>query len=792
MDWNKRLISPDELGPPGPEAADDLAVRLDRLIVQQESAWPELRQARDAWFACRYREVPLGTFRVRLEYNPARETSVAAPVDPASVRRRPCFLCPAQMPPPERGLPVDGGFALFLNPFPIFYPHPVVIHRDHRPQALDACLPAMLPLARRLAGRYSLLYNGPRCGASAPDHLHFQAIPRFSTPIEADVRHLTEPALAAHRRTLPDMAGAAAFTIADYGRTVIVLESGREDALRLAIAALLRRLPADGTGTEPLVNLLLWYDEPGWRACLFPRRRHRPACYAAESAAGVLVSPGAIDLAGVIITPRQRDFDGLDAPAIAAIFREVCLPLNEISGLTAAPGVARPTAPGAAVEPDVRVGLVEARPIVDVVLAGAWRLGDRAVPPGNHTARAEAGAVHLDGTNGSFVEAGVLRLDPADRTVGRFQLRDVTIGADFHWERREDQTFAGTLELQPDGAGTLAAVNGVPLESYLESVIASEMRADAPLEFLKAHAVISRSWALAQLAARARPGHLPAAAYPPLAGRRWNWTDRARHDRFDLCADDHCQRYQGLARADRPAVKQAIEATRGLVLAVAGQVLDARFAKCCGGMSEAFASAWGDVPVAGLEPVRCAPDGIAPAPDLTVEAAATDWIRNEPEAYCRTRDRRVLQRILPDFDLETGAFYRWTLDVERTELEAVIRRKTGWDPGELLELAPLQRGHSGRLVRLLLVGTRGHLLLGKELEIRRALSPSHLYSSAFVVEPEGGAGGSPRRFRIRGAGWGHGVGLCQVGAAVMAVQGAGHADILAHYYRGAELVRLYR
>ncbi|HOT00480.1 MAG TPA: DUF4922 domain-containing protein [Acidobacteriota bacterium] len=792
MDWHKHLVAPELLGPPEPADRDDLAARLDRLIVQQESAWPELRRARDAWFACRYRETALGAFRVRLEYNPAREASVAAPVDPASIRRRACFLCPEQMPPPERGLAVDGDFALFLNPFPIFYPHPVAIHRDHRPQALAPCLPAMFPLARRLAGRFSLLYNGPRCGASAPDHLHFQAIPRYSTLIEADVHHLAEPALADRRRELPAIEGVAAFTIDGYSRTVIVLEGEREEKLRQAVVGWLHRLPANPAGAEPLVNLLLWYGQTGWTIALFPRRCHRPSNYAVAPGNGVLVSPGAIDLAGVIVTPRRCDFEGLDAPAIAAIFQEVCLPLDAIDGAAAAPAVDRPAAPAAVAEPEVDVGLVEARPVVEVVLAGAWQCGDRIVPPGSYTACGVAAEVRLVGADKSFAGDETLRLKPADQAAGRFQLRNVTIGADFHWERRENQTFAGSLTLLSDGAGALTVVNGVPLERYLESVIASEMRADAPLEFLKAHAVISRSWALAQLAARARVGPLAAAAYPPLAGRRWSWTDRTRHDRFDLCADDHCQRYQGLARADRPAVKEVIAATRGLVLAVAGQVLDARFAKCCGGMSEAYASAWGDVPVAGLEPVRCAPAGAAAAPDLTVEAAAAEWIRGEPDAYCRTRDRRVLERILPDYDLETGAFYRWDLDVERTELEATIRRKTGWDPGELQELVPLQRGHSGRLVRLLLVGTRGRLLLGKELEIRRALSPSHLYSSAFVVDPVGGDGGPPRRFRFRGAGWGHGVGLCQVGAAVMAVQGAGHADILTHYYRGAKLVRLYR
>jgi peptidoglycan hydrolase-like amidase/diadenosine tetraphosphate (Ap4A) HIT family hydrolase len=797
MDWESRLIRTGALGPPPPGGAAGLADVLDRLVVQQEAAWPELRRARDAWFACRYRDVPLGDFRVRLAYNPAREASVAAQVDSASIRQRPCFLCPAQMPPPERGLPVDDAFALFLNPYPIFYPHPVVIHRDHRPQVLADCLPAMFPLARRLAGRYSLLYNGPRCGASAPDHLHFQAIPRYSTAIEADVHHLAESARSVFRNELALFGEADAFTIDGYGRTAIFLESAREAGLRRALDELLRRLPADGAGPEPLVNLLVWFGSGRWTVCLFPRRRHRPSNYAVAPGEGVLVSPGSIDLAGMIITPRRMDFEALDASAIRAIFGEVCLPLAAVAGLEAAGGrpVPRLTTAGPemglpAAEPVLRVGLVEGRTEVAVSLADGWRHAGRLVPAGDYTARPAAGSVRLVGERASFASGDSLVLDPQNATTDRFGLHGVTIGVDFHWQRQESQRFAGALELVPDGAGTLAAVNRVPLESYLEAVIASEMRADAPLEFLKAHAVISRSWALAQLAARARPGHLAAAAYPPLPGRRWGWTDRSRHERFDLCADDHCQRYQGLERAARPVVAQAVAETRGLVLTAGGGVLDARFAKCCGGMSEAFASAWGDVTVAGLEPVRCAPD--ASAPDLTVEAAAADWIRGEPEAWCRTRDPAVLGRILPDFDLETGAFFRWTVIVARGELEEIIRAKTGWDPGELLELVPVQRGHSGRLVQLLLVGTRGRLLLGKELEIRRALSPSHLYSSAFVADAEGGAGGPPERFRFRGAGWGHGVGLCQVGAAVMAVRGARHEDILAHFYRGAVLTRLYR
>mgnify|MGYP001766734514 CR=1 FL=1 len=827
MTWDQRLTSSEELGFGPKWDADCSGALMDRFVLAQEEAWPELRLARDAWLGCRYREVSLGAFSVLLQYNPARETSVSAGVDAESIRRRPCFLCPGGMPAPERGLAVEADFALFLNPFPIFYPHPVVVHREHRPQRLAGAIDAMLALAGRLAGRFALLYNGPSCGASAPDHLHFQAIPRFSTPLEADLRHLRVPVLAPFRRQLPAAPGLDLFTIGDYGRPLLVLQSQSPATLRRHLdrimAAMAGRPLAVGDDAmaggasagetlpaEPPVNLLCFAEPDGLTLCLFPRRRHRPGRYSTQPGAGVLVSPGAIDLAGMVVTPRRSDFETLDADTLREIFAEVCYPADALAELALraagrdgpaarpapGPGAARMDAPRAGPpfpeEPLLAVGVVSGRPEVEIELAGAWRLEAEKLPEGRYRFLARNERVALAGPAGLAREGeSALPLVPDGGPGTRWALAEVTIGVDFHWQRRERQEFPGAVTLSTDGNGTLAAINRVPLETYLECVIASEMRADAPLEFLKAHAIISRSWLLAQLAQKARPTFLPPERYPVLPERRWRWTDRQSHTRFDVCADDHCQRYQGLGRVVRPEVSRAVAETRGQALLGGRDVCDTRFSKCCGGVSEAFRNAWGDVNLPGLEPARClAPPG-QPVPDLTTEAAAREWILGTPDAFCHVRDPEVLHRILPDYDLETGHFYRWELTMERPELERLIREKAGWDPGELREIVPLQRGFSGRLVRLLLVGTRGRLVVGKELEIRRVLSPTHLYSSAFVVTPEPGPGGLFRRFHFRGAGWGHGVGLCQVGAAAMACAGWRHEAILGHYFPGTELTRLY-
>lgn len=370
-----------------------------------------------------------------------------------------------------------------------------------------------------------------------------------------------------------------------------------------------------------------------------------------------------------------------------------------------------------------------------------------------------------------------------------FSLSDVTIGVNFHWERKETQTFLGTLRLIIDG-GKVLAINRLPVEKYLESVISSEMSATSSLELLKAHAVISRSWLLAQMdKSRKTKGEKP--AFVCNENEILKWYDREDHDLFDVCADDHCQRYQGITKETSPHVAQAVGATRGKILADSmGEICDARFSKCCGGAVEEFQYCWEDAPKSYLKALVDAEHG--ELPDLTVEANAQEWIRRSPEAFCNTDDKRVLSQVLNDYDQETSDFYRWHVAYTQEQLSTLVAKKLGIDFGEIIDLVPMERGKSGRLCKLKIIGTKRTLAIGKELEIRRALSENHLYSSAFVVDKYDYRDGIPQQFELTGAGWGHGVGLCQIGAAVMGERGYGYDRILLHYYPGAEIKQIYR
>ncbi|HPW90416.1 MAG TPA: SpoIID/LytB domain-containing protein [Paludibacteraceae bacterium] len=363
-----------------------------------------------------------------------------------------------------------------------------------------------------------------------------------------------------------------------------------------------------------------------------------------------------------------------------------------------------------------------------------------------------------------------------------FELKDVTIGIDFHWERCEHQQFQGSLRVIIDH-DTLWAVNDIVVEDYLYSVIASEMSATASLEFLKAHAVISRSWLLAPMWNKVKQ-QTTAVKQTSSNDTLIKWYERDAHQLFNVCADDHCQRYQGVARARTLLVHQAIEETRGEVLFYKGEICDARFSKSCGGVSERFESCWVDEHYDYLTSVR---DDIShdDFPDLSVEANAEHWIRTSPKAFCNTSDQQILTQVLNQYDQETHDFYRWTVQYSTRQLSELIKKRSGIDFGTVLDLIPVERGTSGRLTKLKIIGTKRTLIVGKELEIRKWLSESHLRSSAFVVDKTSDG------FLITGAGWGHGVGLCQIGAAVMGAQGYTYDKILKHYFRGAELKIVY-
>ncbi len=410
---------------------------------------------------------------------------------------------------------------------------------------------------------------------------------------------------------------------------------------------------------------------------------------------------------------------------------------------------------------------------------------------GPTVAHVDADGVMLGTEAGVVVHAKEITLVPADPEKNAFLMYDVVIGKEFHWERTEHQRFRGSLRLLRSGRNVVA-VNIVGIEEYLNSVISSEMSAEGPLEFLKAHAIASRSWLLAQIE-RSRALKAGTASRPPSLirepGRLIRWYDREDHALFDVCADDHCQRYQGITKAYTPAVAQAVEATRGLALFFDGRVCDARFSKSCGGVSELYENAWDEDHHDYLVPVR---DALGEAmPDLTRENQAESWIRSTPKALCHVGDPALFRRILPQVDQETTDAFRWRIVLLQDELSERLREKTGVDMGNILSLTSVRRGPSGRIVEMLVTGTKTALTVGKELEIRRVLSASHLRSSAFVVDTEGTSGGVPEKFVLTGAGWGHGVGLCQIGAGVMGDRGFTAEQILTHYFSGATIERLY-
>ena len=438
--------------------------------------------------------------------------------------------------------------------------------------------------------------------------------------------------------------------------------------------------------------------------------------------------------------------------------------------------------------PQVRVGIMN-EPAIDFVLNGDYRVNGAACS-GEQTARCVDGQVEWGGNRYSD-----LLFVPVDEAKASFTLKGVTIGVSFHWKRQEDQTFKGALHLIVED-GRLTPVNVLSVEDYLLSVISSEMSANASLELLKAHAVISRSWLLAQI--HTEETVKPVERNPDAPGEMMDtpeelvkWWDRDDHVNFDVCADDHCQRYQGITRASTPTVAQAIQATAGQVLMYDGRLCDARFSKSCGGVMEEFENCWEPAHHHYLGVRRDGKDE-NDYPDLRHEAAATEWILSSPEAFCNTTDPDILSQVLNDYDQETKDFYRWRVDYTQRQLADLIHRRTGVDYGRIRDLQPVARGVSGRLYKLRIVGEHRSRVIGKELAIRYALSESALYSSAFVVERHDmDAEGYPAAFTLRGAGWGHGVGLCQIGAAVMGARGYDYQQILLHYFIDAQIEKLY-
>jgi stage II sporulation protein D len=443
-------------------------------------------------------------------------------------------------------------------------------------------------------------------------------------------------------------------------------------------------------------------------------------------------------------------------------------------------------------QPHIAVGILFA-PEITFVLHGRFHCNNTGdILSGNCSVSYQGDEIYLETEKETQKIQLPFELEPIDSLDSSFELKNVVIGINFHWERKENQKFRGALKIIKE-KNHLTAINFLPLEDYLTSVISSEMSATSSPQLLRAHAVISRSWLLAQKE-KERSLKLQGTSETTIEkeNERIKWYDREDHLNFDVCADDHCQRYQGITRASTPEVEAAIADTFGQVLMYEGNICDARYSKCCGGVAEIFENVWEPVNHPYLTKV-VDNEVVAEEFDLELsnEKAAEKWIRGNPPAFCNTNDKSVLSQVLNDYDQETADFYRWRVKLSQQLVRELLKKKIGLDVGEVKDLIPVERGVSGRLVKLRIEGTNGQMTIGKELEIRKALSDSHLYSSAFVIDKEPGTGNIPKSFTLAGAGWGHGVGLCQIGAAMMGHRGYSYQEILAHYFRGAGLEKRY-
>lgn len=745
------------------------------LFERQLAVWQQAKENYEALSHVAVKNFKLGDVPVKVQFNPARIVSSAAKVDVKSIKERKCFLCGANRPQIQEGIPFHGKrreYTVLVNPFPIFPRHLTIPDVEHVDQVIGCDgerFEDMLSLAE-LLDDFLIFYNGPKCGASAPDHMHFQGGNKGFLPLEYDYGILK-------KRLIHSCCGASVYTVENYLKSVVAIEADNKEAAVNVFKRIYNSLVIKDGEKEPMLNILAWSvgkgEERKYVSIIFMRDKHRPSHYFAEGDANILLSPASVDMGGVFITPLEKDFAKISEKNLVEITDEVEIDDDLFCAIENA---IKP-------QPEVNVGIVYGEQKIDFEFNSPYRVSallenEPLTVAGVQSVTLENGKILWNGR-----EYDQLLFSPDG--LGTFWLRNVTIGVNFHWERKEDQKFEGKLKFIVEN-GALTAINIIGVEDYLTSVISSEMSATASENLLKAHAVISRSWLLAQIE---KNKEIMADKKKYSASIRTEdelirWYDREDHVNFDVCADDHCQRYQGLTRASTRKVRNAIAQTWGEVLAYNGKICDARFSKCCGGAVEEFQHCWEPVKHGYLVKLRDS-ENPSDIPDLTIEENARKWIMESPEAFCNTTDKNILSQVLNSYDQETVNFYRWKVEYDKKELSELILKRSGVDYGEILDLVPVERGTSGRLVKLKIVGTKKTMTIGKELEIRRTLSTSHLYSSAFVVEKKGD------KFILHGAGWGHGVGLCQIGAAVMGEKGYGYEQILLHYFVGASVEKRY-
>ena len=774
---------------------------IEKFVGDQLSVWPLAAANFRALKNVETRSLTVGGLEVRLQHNPARIRSSAAKVDKASLQARKCFLCAENRPPEQRHLEFEGRkerkYDVLINPYPIFPNHLVIARNIHTPQSIWHRMTDMTDLARHHPS-FTIFYNGPKCGASAPDHFHFQACPHGLMPLEADIDKNIDLMQASGETPealdyVTSVQDANLYHYGKFTRGVFVLTARTSKSMAKLFYRLVDCLPQCEDETEPMFNLLCWYRKSPsqkllgishgrfgeYRAVLLARDKHRSHHYFSDGPDHLTMSPGCADMAGLFIVPNEEDYAKLNAPLLEEMLSEVsvseAVEKNIIWKLTRT-------------QREVHVGVMSGKEICfEMISDGA----------GKQKVVYENGRISYNGAlyDELLFDSITMSSMFAEPT---FLLYDVTIGVGFHWERKQVQKFAGSLKFIVN-EDKIIAVNIVGVEDYLLSVISSEMKASSSLELLKAHAVISRSWLLAQIEGRKAGGtaceNSVKEDFTEQGTRHYvRWYDHKDHELFDVCADDHCQRYQGLTVAVGDNVRKAVDETWGEVLTDNGELCDARFSKCCGGMMEKFSTCWEDKDFPYLKALPDTPEE-EQVPDLTVEENAEKWITGEipqaEKAFCNTSDVAALSQVLNDYDMETRDFFRWKARYTRGELSALISMRSGQDIGLLESIEPLKRGPSGRIELLSIKGSKSSMVIGKELVIRKFLSTSHLKSSAFVVREEKSPDNNAENDTITllGAGWGHGVGLCQIGAAMMAVRGYSYRDILLHYYPGSVCAR---
>ena len=684
---------------------------LNKFIKDQLSVWQLASSNFRALKTAPSREVDVFGLKCRIQYNPRRVISSTADTSPAAIASRKCFLCADNRPKEQFHLGFEGrkgrNYHIQINPYPIFRGHLVIVRDEHIPQEIWHHFPDMLDFAARYKD-YLVFYNGPSSGASAPDHLHFQAIPKHNLPLEDVVDefldHPGEP--------LATVKDASLYKFDGYARGVFALKATTSKSLAKLFYRLLDCTDRGKGEEEPMFNLYAYVKNGEYRTIVVMRSAKRSHHFYSEGADHLTISPGAADIAGLFVAPFREDYDKADTALLEELLSEVCISEDEQNMI-----VWRLTRH----QEKISVGLLSAKEIrFEIISDGA----------GPQTVKWHDGRISYNGMLYDELYFDSMTLSTLFAEAS-FILYDVVIGIDFHWQQKRTFKYAGGLKFIVEG-DRITAVNCIGMEDYLMSVISSEMKSSASIELLKAHAVISRSWLKARLK-----------------------DHKAGHEHFDVCADDHCQRYQGLTMAVGDDVCRAIDRTWGQVLEYGGDICDTRYSKCCGGRTELFSTCWEDVDLPYLQSVE--------------------------DPFCDCENSSILSQVLNDYDLHTADFHDWTVQYTTDELSELVRTRTGIDFGTIIALEAVERGPSGRIKYLRITGTLREEVIGKELAIRKALSSSHLKSSAFEIEK------TPDGFVLKGRGWGHGVGLCQIGAAAMAAQGYDYRQILSHYYVGAEI-----